>query len=144
MISEALEPLAGQALLLVAGSPPSGKTARHLKFLGYLEEMTAAYHAADFTILGSYYEPFGLVGPESLLCGTRLVFEKNIGCLTAVNPGFVTTFDVRNPASIREAIKDAIDLARKGEHRFGKQERTLNYDPSPALHAQELLRLALE
>jgi glycosyltransferase involved in cell wall biosynthesis len=139
-ISRALEQFSGRAILAVAGKPPSGAQPAFIRYLGYVDDIVSAYRAADFTILGSYFEPFGLVGPESLLCGTRLVFEKDIGCLSAVNPEFVLTFSVWNPESIRSAIASAIDLARKSEHRIPDTSRTLKYDPSPLVHAEALLR----
>ena len=36
--------------------------------------MSELYNAVDFTILASYYEAFGLVGVESILCGTKIIF----------------------------------------------------------------------
>jgi glycosyltransferase involved in cell wall biosynthesis len=110
--------------------------------LGYVRDMPQAYHAADFTILGSLYEPFGLVGPESIRCGTRLIFEERIGCLPAINPGFVLKFSVHDPASIQHAVAQAIELAHSCAHHLERPEDALAYDPSPTAHARALLSLA--
>jgi glycosyltransferase involved in cell wall biosynthesis len=141
-ISRAMEKFSEQAILAVAGKPPSGTQPAFIRYLGYVDDIVSAYRAADFTILGSYFEPFGLVGPESLLCGTRLVFEKDIGCLSAISPEFVLTFSVWDLDSIRSSIGSAVDLARRGEHRIINASRTLKYDSSALVHAEALLRAA--
>ena len=46
--------------------------------LGFCTDMPELYRAADFTIMASLYEPFGLVGVESVLCGTRVVLSDNM------------------------------------------------------------------
>lgn len=140
-ITEALAGVADDVILAVAGRP-TGTRFPFVRSLGYVEDMAAAYRAADFTILGSYYEPFGLVGPESVLCGTRLVFEREIGCLSAIHPEYVHSFSVWDPASIRQAVTTALAQARRGEHRVADPEKALRYDPSAEKHAHAVLELA--
>ena len=150
-ICEALIGLDDPPLLAIAGKPP-GSHREHLRlkdgrpapirFLGYIEDMEAAYRAADFTILGSFYEPFGMVGAESILCGTRLLFEERAGCLEAVDASVVETFAVREVDSIRRAIRHAVDLHRAGRHRIGDPGKALLYDPRPTRYAQALLEVA--
>jgi D-inositol-3-phosphate glycosyltransferase len=43
-------------------------------------DLAVYYNAADATVIPSYYESFGLVGLESLACGTPLV-AADVGCL---------------------------------------------------------------
>lgn len=43
-------------------------------------DLAVYYNAADATVVPSYYESFGLVGLESLACGTPLV-AADVGCL---------------------------------------------------------------
>jgi len=138
----ALAPLADELVLAVVGKPP-GNQWPFVRALGYIEDMAALYEAADFTILGSVYEPFGLVGPESLLCGTRLIFEERIGCLPAVNRDYVFTFSVGNPETIREAVQQALRLVHEGKHRIERPQDALRYDPRPSEHARSLLGAAL-
>jgi glycosyltransferase involved in cell wall biosynthesis len=140
-VVEALRYFRDQAALIVAGRTVSGSES-FVRAAGYVEDMASAYRAADFTMLGSYYEPFGLVGPESILCGTRLVFEENIGCLPAIQPEFVSTFNVWDNASIRHAISRALELARARKHGIADPLRALRYDPSPLAHARAILSLA--
>ena len=42
--------------------------------------MAALYSQADFSILASTYEPFGLVPVESLCMGVPVVISENLGC----------------------------------------------------------------
>ena len=140
-VCQAMEEFSDHAILAVAGKPVGTAEARFVRYLGYVKDMPAAYKAADFTILGSSYEPFGLVGPESVMCGTRLVFEENIGCLTAIRPEFVLTFCVWKPESIRQALSTAVALTSRRENHISEPRAALLYDPSPAEHAKALLRL---
>lgn len=150
-ICDALVKMSNPPILAIAGNPPGhrrqglrmpdGRPAP-IQFLGYIEDMETAYRAADFTILGSTYEPFGMVGPESVLCGTGLLFEEGIGCLEAVDPSVVTTFSIRDRDSIQRAISVSVELARKGLHRVGDPAGTVRYDPRPTTYAKALLEVA--
>ena len=140
-IFEAMRSFSDQAVLAVAGNPPRGLNAPFLFHLGYVQDMVKAYAAADFAILGSYYEPFGLVGVEAVMCGTRLVFEKNIGCLEVVKPDVVLPFSVWESASIRNAIQAALDLAATRTHRIADPLAALNYNPRVSHHVDELLKV---
>ena len=141
-ICQALDGLAEQFLLVVAGKPPTTEKWPFLRTLGYLDDMATAYRAADFTLIGSYYEPFGLVGPESVLCGTPLISEENVGCLPVIKPQFVYKFSVWDRASIRQAISMAIASARRGEHSLNQPLDALEYNPYPLEHAKAILRSA--
>jgi glycosyltransferase involved in cell wall biosynthesis len=138
VITQALGYFPDRVLLAVAGKPaPDDRP--FVKSMGYIEDMAAAYRAADFTILASSYEPFGLVGPESILCGTRLVFEENVGCLPAIKPENVFAFSVWDPISVREAVSRALTLAASGKHHIEQPLQGLRYDPNPVAHAQAIL-----
>jgi glycosyltransferase involved in cell wall biosynthesis len=126
-------------LVAVAGKPADGSWP-FVRNLGYVDDMVSAYRAADFTALASLYEPFGLVGPESLACGTRVVFEDQMGCLPAIRPEYAFTFSVWDAGSIRKAVERAVAWARAGGHHFEKLTDGLRYDPSADAHAQALLQ----
>ena len=140
-IFEAFRSFGGRAILAVAGNPPRGLDAPYLFHLGYVQDMVKAYAAADFAMLGSYYEPFGLVGVEAVMTGTRLVFERNIGCLEVVKPDVVVPFSVREPESIRNAIQAALDLAATSTHTITDPGAALSYNPQVAHHVEELLKI---
>ena len=138
-ICEALESFCDEVILAVAGRKAASSQPSFVMPLGFIEDMVAAYRAADFTTLGSYYESFGLVGPESILCGTRLVFEKEIGCLPVIKPEFVFPFSVLDLESMKQAFADAIKLGRARQHHIDQPGQVLRYDPSAAAHARAVL-----
>ena len=73
-------------VLAVAGK----KELKHPRVLnlGFRQDMPALYTAADATILASKYEAFGLVGPESISCGTPVLFADTIGATEVLSePG---------------------------------------------------------
>jgi glycosyltransferase involved in cell wall biosynthesis len=143
-VVQALAGFQDRLVLAIAGKPPGRYSAPFVRHLGYVGDMRNAYAAADFTMLGSFYEPFGLVGIESILSGTKLVFEKNAGCLEVIKPAAAFTFSVADPESIRRAVTAAINQARKKEHFLDDPRASLDYDPDVALHVRKLLQLAGE
>lgn len=138
-ILRALKSVGGDAALAVTGRPPRGAASDQVICLGYVDRLADAYTAADFTTLGSYYEPFGQVGPESILCGTPLVFEKQIGALEVVRPEAVLTFDVHNEPSIAAAFQEAVCRAKAGQSRIINPRSMLTYDPSMASQAKAMM-----
>ena len=54
--------------------------------------MPELYQAADFTIMASQYEPFGLIGLESILSGTPVIFSENMGCLEVLKTNLAIHF----------------------------------------------------
>lgn len=86
LILEALEKQGMPFVLAVAGK----KELKHpgVLNLGFRQDMPALYTAADATILASKYEAFGMVGPESISCGTPVLFADTIGAVEVLSePG---------------------------------------------------------
>ncbi|MGY2490241.1 glycosyltransferase family 4 protein [Cupriavidus sp. CP313] len=127
--------------LAVAGRPV-GRTIPRVRELGYSSRIDALYRAADFTILASGYEPFGLVGVESVLCGTPLVFADNIACLEVIRPQAVHAFSRERAETLDHAIRAAVDSARAGQGRLANPIAMLDYDPGIDAHVDALLTLA--
>jgi hypothetical protein len=61
LIEAALRDLDLPVVVAVAGRPPE-RTSQRLRYIGYVNAIEDGYRAADYTILASSYEPFGLVG----------------------------------------------------------------------------------
>ena len=93
----------GEELLIVAGRPPKGECKTTL-YVGYCNEMPLLYKACDYTILASSYEPFGMVGPESVANGTPVIFGENIGCCEIIDRKARVTFNVSDAESLASAI----------------------------------------
>lgn len=86
LILEALEKQDLPFVLAVAGK----KELKHpgVLNLGFRQDMPVLYTAADATILASKYEAFGMVGPESISCGTPVLFADTIGAVEVLSePG---------------------------------------------------------
>ena len=89
LIMEALDQQSAPFVLVVAGR----EVVQHPRALnlGFRKDMPALYTAADATILASKYEAFGLVGPESIACGTPVLFADTIGATEVLSePGCYT------------------------------------------------------
>ncbi len=65
--------------LLVAGGTLPRKIPAIVRHIGYIDNLAPIYSAVNYTILPSHYEPFGLVIPESLQCGTPVITTKEVG-----------------------------------------------------------------
>jgi len=116
---------------------------RNLASLGYRRDIEKLYRAADYSLLASTYEPFGLVGVESVLCGTPTVLAGNIGCTEVLDADACLRFDRADPASLAAAIDAAVARVRAGNHRLADPVRHfVDYDPDIDRHVAALLQLA--
>ncbi|MXR37940.1 glycosyltransferase family 4 protein [Craterilacuibacter sinensis] len=102
LILAAMEGYGDRVVLAVAGKAPLD--APGVLNLGMRQDMPELYGAADATILASKYEAFGLVGPESILCGTPAMLASNIGAVEALRSPGLVVFE-RSIVSLRAAMK---------------------------------------
>jgi len=86
--------------------------------------------------------PFGLVGVESVLCGTPIVVADNVGCAEVVRDAGSLRFALADAASFERAIREAIDRWRRGTHRVADPHAALSYYPGVQTHLDALLRHA--
>lgn len=141
LLAAAFEELDLPILLAVAGRP-SGTQRDWLWELGWVDDMTALYQAGDFTIMASDYEPFGLVGVESIACGTALVVSDALGCCEVIDPSVRIDFAKGDLASLKRALAEAVERAATGAHRWGVSASSLTYDPSVSAYVGGLLEAA--
>jgi glycosyltransferase involved in cell wall biosynthesis len=129
-------------LLVVAGRPVEMQ-APNLRYLGYRSDIEDVYRAVDCTVMASRYEPFGLVGVESVLCGTPLIGATGMGCMEVLRGDAATPFDVDAPAdaaaSLDAAIGSALTRWRQGRLTVTDPLAALTYDPSVDTHLDVLL-----
>lgn len=133
---------AGPGVTLAVVGRPVGRSLPGVRELGYSNEIEELYQAADFTALASDYEPFGLVGVESVLCGTPLLFAENVGCLEVVMPAAVERFARADPGSLDAALRRAIERVQTGSARLQAPRAMLAFDPDLPAHVDALLALA--
>jgi glycosyltransferase involved in cell wall biosynthesis len=127
------------ATLVVAGRPLGGSPG-NVRWVGYCRDIENLYRAVDFTILASTYEPFGLVGIESLLCGTPVLIGAGVGCGEVIDADARIDFGLDH--ELGEAVRKAVAQWRTDTHRIDVPARALRYDPSVAVHIDALLALA--
>ncbi len=138
LIEEALAGL--DVVIAVAGCAPE-KTVPNVRYIGYAKDIEDAYRAADFTILASSYEPFGLVGIESVMCGTPVIFPACIGCCDAIADDAKRVFRSGDANDLRRVVADAIATRRAYARIDGDAVR---YETSIDAHVSALLGLARE
>ncbi len=124
--------------LAVAGRPvPSGL--RNILYLGFRKDVERVYQAADFTVLASRYEPFGLVGVESVLCGTPALLASNIGCSEVLDDAAKEEFAADDLASLDAAVRRAVDRVAAGRGRLADPRSHLGFPIDPVHHVRALL-----
>lgn len=136
LIEAALRDSGLPVVIAVAGRPPARGSDR-LRYIGYSKNIEDAYRAADFTILASSYEPFGLVGIESVMCGTPVIFPTSIGCISAIADRAKFTFQPGNADDLRRAVQSALDSRPEN-----LSAESILYNTSIDAHIEALLELA--
>lgn len=119
--------------LAVAGKPAAADN-QAVVSIGYQTDMATAYNAADYTILASSYEPFGLVGVESVLCGTPTIFADTMGCTEVLSQRACRRFSHSDPESLRSILRHLKPGGRT-------DASDISYDYSAGHQAQMLLSL---
>ena len=79
--------------------------------LGFRNNMPALYAAADAAILASKYEPFGLVGPEAVLCGTPVILANTVGATEVIAEPACTRFQL-TPESLTDALEKFLKMQK--------------------------------
>ena len=145
LIEAALRDLDLPVVVAVAGRK-STSTDPRIRYIGYVKDLEQAYRAADFTILASKYEPFGLVGVESVMCGTPVILSDNIGCCDAIAEHAKSVFKAGDVDDLR-AMLDRVVRARRQDASGTPAELArdaLRYDAGVASHVRALLELAAQ
>ena len=124
------------AQLVVAGRPLAASV-RNVHSLGYCSEIEKLYRAVDYTVVASTYEPFGLVGVESILSGTPVLLRAGVGCGEVIAPEARIDFD----ADVGDAVHAAVARWQGGGARVDAPARALAYDPGVSVHVDALLAL---
>lgn len=126
--------------LVVAGRPVP-KTHETIRYVGYCKDIENLFRAADFTVVASVYEPFGLVGVESVLCGTPVVIADNVGSAEAVTADAKIEFSREDPADFERAVIAALERARGPNPRVADPAASVVYDPGVDAHVRALCAL---
>ncbi|MEY4729783.1 MAG: hypothetical protein RL020_941 [Pseudomonadota bacterium] len=134
--------------LVVAGRPIGSVSSlpSNVRSLGYRSDIENVYRAVDFTVMASIYEPFGLVGVESALCGTPVLVAANVGCAEVLKPPAGLVFNLNVPLtsenSFDAAMNNAVGRWRSGTSRLADPKACIAYDTSVRSHVDALLTIA--
>jgi glycosyltransferase involved in cell wall biosynthesis len=126
--------------LVVAGRPVP-HTSDTIRYVGYCRQIEALFCAADFTVVASIYEPFGLVSVESVMCGTPVVIADNVGAAEALGHTAKIEFSRKTKGSFEQAILDAVERVREGKARISEPGTSLMYNPDVDAHIAALYSL---
>jgi glycosyltransferase involved in cell wall biosynthesis len=138
LILQALKAFSGKVILAVASRHPL--QAEGVLNLGFRQDMPELYGAADASILASRYEPFGLVGPESVLCGTPCLLARTVGATEVLAEPGCWAFDL-NVASLTAQLQALVTRFDAGGTDLPEPLSCFRYDPGLARHVQDLLAL---
>jgi glycosyltransferase involved in cell wall biosynthesis len=124
--------------LAVAGRPvPEGLC--NVTYLGYRSDVEQVYQAADFTVLASLYEPFGLVAIESVLCGTPVLLAGNMGCCEVIADDAREVFKAQDIDSLDAAVRRAVDRVKEGKARLQDPQASLHYSTDVVDYTRQVL-----
>lgn len=108
--------------------------------LGFRNDMPALYAAADAAILASKYEPFGLVGPEAVLCGTPVILANTVGATEVIAEPACTHFQLTTE-SLTEALKKFLQLHENSSLVLTEPNLLMPQITDVDQHCHELLKL---
>lgn len=91
--------------LVVVGAKVKQALPDNVRFLGYVQHIEQLYAAVNFTILPSHYEPFGLIVPESLQCGTPVIVGPQTGAAELLQPNEGIVLADNSPKTIAQTLQ---------------------------------------
>ncbi|MBQ9183244.1 MAG: glycosyltransferase family 4 protein [Neisseriaceae bacterium] len=111
--------------------------------LGFVKNMPELYNAVDFSILASNYEPFGLVGVESILCGIKIIFADNCGCCEVIKNTDNLFFNIRQPETLINSLKLADKMKQENNHKINNliSSDEILYNLKLSHHIDKLLEI---
>lgn len=118
----------GNADPLLDSAPASVRERTQVLPLGEPEEQGARYGRAWATVLPSINDSFGIVLLESLACGTPIVVLNHSAPPALVTPETGTVAEPDDAESLADAMRGALDLARRAETSRACRERARSYD----------------
>lgn len=110
-----------EATLVVGGKAPQQdvraliahhKLAREVRAVGFIEDLRAAYSAADLLIFPTRFDPWGLPVIEALACGTPVAVSARAGAAQAIDASAngSTIQDPSDPEQVAGAVLATLAL----------------------------------
>ncbi|MDX2038488.1 MAG: glycosyltransferase family 4 protein [Isosphaeraceae bacterium] len=115
-----------------------------VRLAGFQADIRPAFHAADFFVLPTYYDPCSLVVFEALACGLPVVTTRCNGAGDVITEG-TEGFVVDRPDAIDSLIIAYAALADDGRRRtMSEAARELGLRQSFDVHVDRLLQVCAE
>lgn len=127
--------------LFVAGRQLAKKNYKNIRYLGYLKNIQEAYQAADYSILASIYEPFGLAPIESLCSGTPVIISSRLGAAEIIKEDYKLEFRPDSNSSLGKAIQKAVEDFKFIRQRVSDTlpEKLFSVDLNPNYHTKKII-----
>lgn len=113
----------------------------HVHFLGFLPDVRAGYHGADFLVLPSYYDPCSLVVFEALACGLPVITTRRNGAGELITEG-VEGYVIERPddvAPLAAALAAMADASAR--RRMSEAARSLGRQQTFEAHLERVIAL---
>lgn len=110
-----------------------------VRLIGFADDIRALYHASDFLVLPTYYDPCSLVVFEALACGLPVITTACNGAgelLTSGREGVIVPHPSDHPA-LADAIAFLADDHKRAE--CSRHARTLGHEQSMERHVERLV-----
>lgn len=123
------------ALLVIGGRAPAADiralVAQHhisdrVRVVGEIDDMAAAYSAADALVFPTRFDPWGLPVVEALACGTPVAVSARAGASEAIQSGRTGAL-IQDPADAQQVARGAIDALYAGASRTDIRESVYGY-----------------
>ena len=94
--------------LTIVGKPfKKAKSQSNVNYLGYVKNIAEYYHAADWLVLPSYFEPFGLVVVQALECGTPVIVSRQVGAAALIGSDEGLILENQDATELAQIIQKA-------------------------------------
>ena len=94
--------------LTIVGKPfKAAQKMPNVRCLGYVKNIADYYHQADWLVLPSYFEPFGLVVVQALECGTPVIVSKQVGAVALLEPDEGLILENQNATELAMLLQKA-------------------------------------
>lgn len=69
------------------------------------------YHSADWLVIPSHFEPFGLVGGEALACGLPVIASDAVGMAQYISSPYVRAYPDGNVDALEQVVREVVTTA---------------------------------
>ncbi len=122
--------------LTIVGKPFKAAAAMsNVRCFGYVQNIADFYHEADWLVLPSYFEPFGLVVVQALECGTPVLVSARVGAAALLDEKEGLILKEQTATALAQLLQEAKRLKYVIQPGF-----VARHDLSVSAHVEAVLR----